>query len=161
MAVDLSKLTFKERFKYKLHLAKNNYDCYIFLAPFAILFIAFVVMPVVISIFYSFTDFNLLEKPDFVGLQNFQRLIVNDEIFTKAFRNTMIIAVIVGPVGYIASLLIAWQINELNNVLRAVMITIMYAPSISGGAFVIWQYIFSNDSYGYLNSILINFGFIQ
>ena len=68
-------------------------------------------MPVVISIFYSFTDFNLLEKPDFVGLQNFQRLIVNDEIFTKAFRNTMI-PVVTSLAGLIPSLFSGAMITE-------------------------------------------------
>ncbi|MBR7133613.1 MAG: sugar ABC transporter permease [Clostridia bacterium] len=158
---NLKALSFKEKMKYQLDLAKKNYDCYLFLAPFGLLFIAFVVMPVFISIFFGFTDYNLLEAPGFVGLQNYQKLLVNDEIFTQAFRNTMIIAVVVGPLGYFASLMIAWQINELNNVLRAIMVTIMYAPSISGGAIVIWQYIFSNDSYGYINSFLMSWGFIQ
>lgn len=156
-----NKIPLGERLRYQLSLAKKNYDCYLFLLPFALLFITFVVAPVLISIFFSFTDFNLLEKPSFVGLENFRRLLVNDEIFSVAFRNTMIIAAIVGPVGYFASLLIAWQINELGRIPRSVLVTVMYAPSISGGAFVIWQYIFSNDSYGYLNSLLINFGFIQ
>jgi len=161
MKDNLKALSFRERIKYQCSMARKNYDCYLFLAPFGLLFIAFTVMPVLISIFFGFTDFNLLETPGFVGLANYQKLFVNDEIFTQAFRNTMIVAVIVGPVGYFASLMIAWQINELNNALRAIMITIMYAPSISGGAIVIWQYIFSNDSYGYINSILINYGFIQ
>lgn len=152
---------FKEYIKYNFALAKKNTYCYMFLFPYAVLFLAFIVLPVAISIFYSFTDFNMLEAPDFVGLQNFQKLLVNDEIFTKAFRNTIIIAVIVGPVGYFASLFIAWQINELNHVLRAIMVTIMYAPSISGGAYVIWHYIFSNDSYGFINSFLTNLGMTQ
>ena len=145
----MNKISLGEKIRYNLRLAKKNYDCYLFLLPFGILFAAFVVMPVAISIFFGFTDFNLLEMPELVGLKNYQKLFVDDEIFTIAFRNTIIIALVVGPIGYLASLLIAWQINELNNVLRAVMVTIMYAPSISGGAYTIWQYIFSNDSYGY------------
>ncbi len=157
----MNKISLGEKIRYNLRLAKKNYDCYLFLLPFGILFAAFVVMPVAISIFFGFTDFNLLEMPELVGLKNYQKLFVDDEIFTIAFRNTIIIALVVGPIGYLASLLIAWQINELNNVLRAVMVTIMYAPSISGGAYTIWQYIFSNDSYGYINSVLISLGAIK
>ena len=157
----MKKISLGEKICYNLKLAKKNYDCYLFLLPFGILFAAFVVMPVAISIFFGFTDFNLLEMPELVGLKNYQKLFVDDEIFTIAFRNTIIIALVVGPIGYLASLLIAWQINELNNVLRAVMLTIMYAPSISGGAYTIWQYIFSNDSYGYINSVLISLGAIK
>ncbi len=161
MKENIKALSFRDKIKYQTSLARKNYDCYLFLAPFGILFILFTVLPVVISIFYGFTNFNLLEAPDFIGLKNFQKLFVNDSIFTKSFRNTMIVAVIVGPIGYLASFMIAWQINELSNVMRPIMITIMYAPSISGGAIIIWQYIFSNDSYGYINSVLTNFGFIQ
>lgn len=157
----MNKISLGEKIRYNLRLAKKKYDCYLFLLPFGILFAAFVVMPVAISIFFGFTDFNLLEMPELVGLKNYQKLFVDDEIFTIAFRNTIIIALVVGPIGYLASLLIAWQINELNNVLRAVMVTIMYAPSISGGAYTIWQYIFSNDSYGYINSVLISLGAIK
>lgn len=157
----MNKISLGEKIRYNLRIAKKNYDCYLFLLPFGILFAAFVVMPVAISIFFGFTDFNLLEMPELVGLKNYQKLFVDDEIFTIAFRNTIIIALVVGPIGYLASLLIAWQINELNNVLRAVMVTIMYAPSISGGAYTIWQYIFSNDSYGYINSVLISLGAIK
>ena len=157
----MNKISLGEKIRYNLRLAKKNYDCYLFLLPFGILFAAFVVMPVAISIFFGFTDFNLLEMPELLGLKNYQKLFVDDEIFTIAFRNTIIIALVVGPIGYLASLLIAWQINELNNVLRAVMVTIMYAPSISGGAYTIWQYIFSNDSYGYINSVLISLGAIK
>ena len=135
-----ARLPLGERFRNGLSVARKNFDCYLFLLPFAVLFITFVVMPVCISIFYSFTDFNLLESPSFIGVENFRRLLVNDEVFTIAFRNTMIIAAIVGPVGYFASLMIAWQINELGRVARAVLVTVMYAPSISGGAYVIWQY---------------------
>ncbi len=161
MKENIKALSFRDKIKYQTSLARKNYDCYLFLAPFGILFILFTVLPVVISIFYGFTNYNLLEAPDFIGLKNFQKLFVNDSIFTKSFRNTMIVAVIVGPIGYLASFMIAWQINELSNVMRPIMITIMYAPSISGGAIIIWQYIFSNDSYGYINSVLTNFGFIQ
>ena len=157
----MNKISLGEKIRYNLRLAKKNYDCYLFLLPFGILFAAFVVMPVAISIFFGFTDFNLLEMPELKKIKNYQKLFVDDEIFTIAFRNTIIIALVVGPIGYLASLLIAWQINELNNVLRAVMVTIMYAPSISGGAYTIWQYIFSNDSYGYINSVLISLGAIK
>ena len=140
---------------------RKNADCYLFLAPFGILFTLFTILPVVISIALGFTDYNLLEWPSFVGLENYRNLFVNDEIFTIALRNTLILAVITGPVGYLVSLLLAWQINDLGKVLRPIMVTIMYAPSISGGAFLIWQIIFSNDSYGYINSFLLKLGLIQ
>ena len=145
----------------KFSLMKKNYDCYLFLLPFGALFFVFTILPVVISLFLSLSYYNLLEFPKFIGLQNYQNLFVNDDIFMIALRNTLELAIVTGPIGYLASLLLAWQINELSPTLRAIMVTVMYAPSISGGAYLIWQIIFSNDSYGYINSIMIKLGMIQ
>lgn len=139
---------------------KRDYDCYLFLTPFALIFLCFTIVPVVISLFYSFTYFNLLEIPKFIGLTNFLNLFVNDDIFWIAVKNTFVIALITGPIGYLASLLLAWQINELKPALRAVVVTVMYVPSISGGAYMIWKLLFSNDQYGYINGILMNAGII-
>ena len=131
------------------------------LAPFLILFIIFTVLPVVLSIFLSFTDFNMLQMPNVVGLDNFMRLFLDDEIFILACQNTLIFAAITGPVSYILALLVAWFINELPPKIRAVVTLIFYAPSISGQAYLVWKTLFSSDSYGWANAVLIKFGFIS
>ena len=87
--------------------------CYLFLAPYAILFTMFYVLPVVNSIYYSFTYYNILEPPRFIGLQNYISLILQDDIFLIGVKNTLMIALITGPLGYILSFLFAWLINEL------------------------------------------------
>ena len=140
---------------------KNNKTAYFMLAPFFILFLIFTVLPVVLSIFLSLTDFNMLQMPHFVGVDNFLRLFMDDEIFILACQNTLIFAAITGPVSYILALLVAWFINELPPKIRAVVTLIFYAPSISGNAYLIWTTLFASDSYGWANAVLIKYGLIS
>ena len=124
---------------------------YAYLAPFLIIFSLFTLLPVLVSVFFSFTYYNVLEPPKWVFLQNYLKLFLNDDIFLISFKNTLIIALITGPVGYAMSLIFAWLINELSDTLRAIFVLIFYAPSISGGVYNIWGIIFSGDSFGYAN----------
>ena len=96
-----------------------NKVCYLFLLPYAVLFITFYVLPMITSIYFSFTNYNILEKPDFIGARNYLNLFLEDDVFTTAVKNTFLIAIITGPVGYIMSFLFAWFINELPRLLRA------------------------------------------
>ena len=150
-----------EQFRYGLSKAKRMKVCYLFLAPYAILFFTFYILPICTSIFYGFTYYNILEPARFVGLQNYVNLILQDEVFLTSVKNTFVIAVITGPVGYILSFMFAWFINELPKWLRAIAVVIFYAPSIAGNAYSIFSIIFRGDAYGYLNSILLNFGLID
>ncbi len=140
---------------------KKNKTAYFMIAPFLILFIVFTVLPVVLSMILSLTNFNMLTIPDFVGYKNFSRLFLDDEIFILACQNTLIFACITGPVSYILSLLIAWFINELPPKIRAVVTLIFYAPSISGQVYLIWRTLFSSDSYGWANATLMKWGLIS
>ena len=140
---------------------KNNKTAYFMLAPFFLLFIIFTVLPVVLSMVLSLTDFNMLQMPGFKGIDNFTRLFFEDDIFILACQNTLIFAAITGPVSYILSLLIAWFINELPPKIRAVVTLIFYAPSISGQVYLIWKTLFSSDSYGWVNATMIDLGIIS
>ncbi len=140
---------------------RKNKVSYLMLAPYMTLFILFTVAPVLISIGLSFTSFNLFEAPRFAFLDNYRSLFLHDDVFLTALRNTMVIAVITGPVSYAACFLLAWMITDFKPFPRAVMTTIFYAPSISGAVFMIWQIMFSSDSYGYINSILTTLGIIN
>lgn len=151
----------RHNFKVAVKKAKANKMCYLFLAPYAILFTLFYILPVGTSIFFSFTYYNILEAPRFVGLQNYISLILQDDIFLTGVKNTFLIAVITGPLGYIASFLFAWLINELPRYLRAVAVIIFYAPSIAGNVFVIFSIFFRGDAYGYVNAFLMNAGIID
>lgn len=140
---------------------RNNKGAYLFMVPFGIIFLTFTVTPVIISIILSFTNFNVLQAPTFAGLENYAKMFFKDDVFKLAIKNTLLLAVITGPISYIACLVFAWFINELPPKLRAVMTLIFYAPSISGAVFMIWPIIFSGDSYGYANSILMRLGIIH
>lgn len=139
----------------------NNKTAYFMLFPFLILFIIFTVLPVLLSMFLSLTDFNMLQMPTWRGIDNFMRLFLEDEIFMLACQNTLVFAAVTGPVSYILALLVAWFINELPPKIRAVVTLVFYAPSISGQAYLIWKTLFSSDSYGWVNATLIKYGFIS
>ena len=139
---------------------KKNKVAYLMVAPYMLIFTLFTVVPVLLSIVISFTDFNLLQTPNFVFLDNYIRLFLDDDIFIIAIKNTLIFAVIVGPASYLMSLLVAWFINELPPKIRAVVTLIFYAPSISGQVYLIWGTLFSGDSYGWVNATLLNLGII-
>ncbi len=140
---------------------KRNKVAYAMVAPFLILFIIFTVFPVIMSMFLSLTEFNLLEMPKWVGFDNYMRLFLDDEIFILACKNTLIFAAITGPVSYIMSFLVAWFINELPPKIRAVVTLIFYAPSISGSVYMVWKILFSSDSYGWVNATLISLGLLD
>lgn len=141
--------------------AKRTKMCYAFLAPYAILFTMFYILPVITSIFFSFTYYNILESPRFIGLQNYISLILEDDIFLIGIKNTFMIAVITGPLGYIMSFLFAWLINELPRWIRSIAVVVFYAPSIAGNCFVIFSVFFRGDAYGYVNAFLMNLGIID
>ena len=134
---------------------------YFMVAPYYLIFMLFTVVPVVVSLLLSFTQFNMLEMPIFVGLDNYIRLLLDDDIFLKACSNTLIFATMTGPVSYLLCLMFAWFINELTPRIRAVVTLIFYAPSISGQVYLIWQTLFSSDQYGWVNGTLMKLGVIS
>ncbi len=139
----------------------NNWDCYLYIAPYGLIFFTFTVLPVLTAMLLSFTYYNILEFPTFIGLDNYRNLLANDDIFITAIKNTLTMAVVTGPVGYIMCIMFAWLINELGPRTRGIMVTILYAPSISGGAFTIFGIMFSGDEYGWINGMLLNLGVID
>ena len=147
--------------RYQTQNAVDTRDAFIMLAPFLLLFVFFIVAPVVISIVLGFTYFDMIQLPSFVGLDNYIQLFLNDDGFIKALSNTMVFACITGPICYLISFIVAWMISFQKRALRTLITFLFYAPSISGNMYVIWSYIFSGDSYGVINAILMQFGFIS
>ncbi len=133
---------------------------YLLMLPFVILFLIFVMAPVAAAIYLSFTYYNMLEPPRWIGLSNYRLLLLDDDIFLTAVKNTAIFAFIAGPLGYSISFVLAWFINRLR--LRQLYTLVFYAPSITSGIAmsVIWLYLFANDRYGVLNFLLIQIGLI-
>ncbi len=139
---------------------RKNAISYAMVAPFMVIFFIFTVLPVLAAILLSFTNFNLLQPPTFSGIDNYTRLF-QDDIFLIAFRNTLLLAFLCGPLSYIFSFFMAWVINEMPKVLRVFMTIVFYAPSVSANVYFIWTYLFSGDSYGIVNATLLNLGIIR
>lgn len=137
---------------------KDNKASYLFLLPYYVLFVMFTIVPVIISVYYSFTYYNILEAPQFIGWDNYLNLFLHDDVFILAIQNTFIFAIITGPLGYLAAFVFAWFINELPPKIRAIMILIFYAPTISGQVYMVWSIMFSGDTYGWINGVLLNWG---
>ena len=144
-----------------LYRIKKSKTSYLMLAPYLILFTFFTIAPVLVSIGLSFTYFNMLEAPDFVGWANYIKLFLDDDIFMIALKNTLLFAVITGPVSYILCVLFAWIINEYRGKMRAFLTLIFYAPSICGQAYLVWNIILNPGKTGWLNGILIKMGFLD
>lgn len=150
----VQKVTFASEWKTKKPL-------YLMLLPFFALFTLFTVIPVLFAMVMSFTDYNVIQTPHFVGLSNYLTLFLDDDLFLTAVKNTFIMAVIVGPVGYILSFTMAWMLCELPDKLRVVLTVILYGPSLAGNAYMIWTLIFASDSTGFANSWLISNGLMN
>ena len=145
--------------KMPLRAALRKYrNQYLLVAPFAIVFFLFTVLPVAAAILLSFTSFNMTSLPSFVGLGNYITLIVEDDVFLTALKNTLVFALLTGPLSYLMCFLFAWLINELPRIPRAIMTLVFYAPSISGNVYLVWKLIFSSDTYGWANAWLMKLG---
>ncbi|MFG6150146.1 carbohydrate ABC transporter permease [Halobacillus sp. B23F22_1] len=135
----------------------------IFLAPYLLLFSMFIIIPVAIAVGLSFTYFNTIEFPSFIGLSNYVNIITQDNTFMQyVLPNTLIFSLIVGPGGYILAFLLAWMLAQISKGPRTILALILFSPSMTAGVAmgVVWKIIFSGDQTGYLNNLLISMGFI-
>ncbi|MEF3693287.1 MAG: sugar ABC transporter permease [Acholeplasmataceae bacterium] len=134
-----------------------------FIVPYWTLFLIFVIIPVIAAIYLSFTYFNAIQAPTFTGITNYIELITMDTVFMQyVLSNTLKFALIVGPIGYLLSFLLAWTLAQIPQKFRTVLAIILYSPSLTMGVAMasMWRIIFSGDSQGYLNSLLLNWGII-
>lgn len=141
----------------------NRQSHWIMLAPFLICFTLFILLPVLAAIGLSFTRFDSVQMPAFVGLENYINIFSSDRQFVqKVIPNTIVYAVVVGPGGYVLSFVLAWILAQLSRAPRTVLAVILYSPSMMGAATtIVWGTIFSGDKMGYLNSMLLTMGVIR
>lgn len=132
----------------------------LFSAPFIILFTVFTVIPVLMAVCLSFTKYDVLNPPVFVGIKNYLQLFLEDDVFLTALKNTVFYAVIFAPISMLANMGVAWVINDYHPAVRTVLICVFYAPSLTGGMAAIWALLFSGDAYGIVNRFLMNLGLI-
>lgn len=132
--------------------------------PFLILFGLFILLPVLVAVGLSFTDFNSIQPPNFVGLSNYVDLLTKDTIFMQhALPNTVLFAIVVGVGGYVLSFFLAWSLAQVTSGWRTVLAVTFYSPSLTGSAMMsaVWRVLFSEDKVGYLNAFLLKYDLIQ
>ena len=136
---------------------------YLFLAPYLILFVIFIIIPTIMAIGLSFTNYNAVQTPQFVGLTNYINLLTQDTIFLQyVLPNTILFAVIVGPVGYLLAFFLAWSLSQLTRLPRTILAVIIYSPSMTMGVAmtVMWRVVFLGDQSGIANYALTQLGII-
>lgn len=146
--------------KNKSLFSSSRWQLYVLLAPFLTIFTLMMVLPVLASMVLSFFNFDMVSMPTFAGLDNYIRMFLHDDIFPIVLKNTILLAILTGPAGFLLSFVLAWFINEFGRGPRTLFSFMFYAPSLAGHAVYIWQILFSSDSYGYINSFLMSLGFI-
>lgn len=135
-----------------------------FLSPYVLLFTIFIIVPTLLAVLLSFTNFNTIQFPKFIGLKNYITLFTTDSIFMQyVLPNTIKFAILVGPFGYFLAFILAWALAQIPRIPRTILALIIYSPSMTVGVAmqVIWLTIFSGDKSGYLNSFLLSLGIID
>ncbi len=147
----------------KISRRENNWHGWVFIGPYALIFSVFILIPVILAAILSFTNFNAIQFPEFIGFLNYITILTNDAEFMKyVLPNTVVYAVIVGIGGYVLSFLLAWALCNLTKPVRTFFALVLYSPSMTTGVAmtVLWKVIFSGDQTGLLNSWLMSLGVI-
>lgn len=134
---------------------------YIMLLPWLLIFILFTLIPIISAVVLSFSSYDMINAPKFSGMENYIRMLFGDDVFITALKNTILFALITGPLGYLLSFVFAWFISDLNDYARTFFTLLFYIPSLAGNVYMIWNYLFNGDAYGIINSKLIQLGLIQ
>ena len=139
----------------------DNAVAYLLMAPWLVGFIGMWLIPAIISIYYSFTDFNLLNDPKIIGFANYARAFTQDETFVQALKVTFLYVLVLVPLRLAFALFVAMLLNKKHKGLGLYR-TLYYVPSIIGGSIavsVVWTQIFGNK--GVVMTLLSVFGIQQ
>ena len=130
---------------------------FVFIAPALLLFLIFIFVPLFASLYLSFTQYNVLHPPQWVGLENFRQLLFHDPRFWKAFRNTVCYVVGVVPIGISTALLLAAALEELARG-KQLFKVLYFIPTVTSVVAIaaVWKWLFAGEKFG-----LINYGLIQ
>ncbi len=137
---------------------------YLFLLPYLILFTVFIIIPTTMAVGLSFTNYNAVQTPEFVGLTNYINLLTQDTIFLQyVLPNTILFSIIVGVGGYVLSFVLAWSLSQLSQAPRTVLALILYSPSMTAGVAmsVVWRTVFLGNQSGIANYVLTALGVID
>ena len=137
---------------------------YLFLLPYILLFTVFIIIPTGMAVLLSFTNYNAVQTPEFVGLTNYINLLTQDTIFLQyVLPNTLVFSIIVGVGGYLLSFVLAWSLSQLSKGPRTVLALILYSPSMTAGVAmsVVWRTVFLGNQSGIANYVLTALGIIN
>ncbi len=146
---------------YNKKISSDKFIGFMMLTPFLLLFALFIIIPILSSVVLSFFQYDMISTPQFIGIGNYVKMFARDAVFPSVLKNTILLAIITGPVGYALAFVLAWMINELNKYARTALSFLFYAPALASNVLMMWQVFFSGDSYGYLNSFLLSAGLIS
>lgn len=141
----------------------KKYTPYLLILPYALLFLTFIMVPTLMAVCLSFTNYNAVQTPSFIGFVNYINLFTQDTVFMQyVLPNTVVYSLIVGPVGYVLSFFLAWSLSQLSKLPRTIFALIIYSPSMTSGVAmsVIWRTIFLGEERGVLNAALLQMGII-
>jgi len=150
--------------KKRKHFGRKDKSIVLFLLPYFALFSILVLLPIFLAVVLSFTRYNGVELPEFIGLNNYKDIFTQDRVFMQnVLPNTLWIAIIVGPIGFMLQFLLAWMLAHIPRLPRTIFTFIFYSPSLTGGIAMsaIWKIIFSGDRLGYINAWLLEWGLID
>lgn len=129
-----------------------------FISFWLVLFLLFTVIPILVAFGMSFTNFDMIQTPKLIGISNYIRMFLDDDVFFKSLSNTFLFAIITGPIGYLMCFVMAWFINDNSRLFRSFLTFLFYSPTLVGSIYTMWLYVFSGDSYGLINSVMIKVG---
>ena len=140
---------------------QENIAAYLFLLPFLIFFVGFVLYPMFMCLYTSFFDATMGRKDIFIGLQNYKELAA-DPVFWIALKNTMIIVIVSVPVTCAFSLWVATIISRMPVAATSAFRCIFYLPVVTGSVAVtmVWKWMF-NNYYGIFNYLGKSMGLID
>ena len=147
--------------KIKAYKTRDNIAGYLLLLPWLFGFFLMWLIPMLISIYYSMTDFNLLNTPRFIGFQNYVRVFTQDKTFWQALKVTFSYVLVLVPLRLAFALWVAMILNQKRKFLGLYR-TLYYVPSIVGGSIavsIVWKQIFGNE--GVAMTLLGLFGIEQ
>jgi len=144
--------------KLKSIIHKNDFVGYVFAAPFIVGFLGFTVVPMLMSLYYSMTEYDLTSAPIWIGFRNYIQMFTGDVRFWNSIAVTFKYVLFAVPLKLVFALLVAFLLTR-NNRIVSIYRAVYYLPSLVGGSVavsLVWKQLFSRK--GLINSVLLGIG---
>ena len=137
---------------------RNLFKGYAFISPWIVGFSLFTIYPVFASLYYSFTRYDIIRKPRWIGLENYVELMTRDELFMRVMGNTIYFVILGVPAGIIVAFLLAALLNNKLK-FRPIFRTLFFLPTLvpAAASAEVWRWVF-NSNWGVINSWIKSMG---